>query len=191
MTNLASAFQPAIDALEKDLADLERQANGLLQSINLLRDKAGLPPRPGNWSPGSSAGGGAGDGAPIKLHSDTFTGKKLGSAVREYLEMRKKSGADAPATSREIFDALKEGGFVSGAKDDATGMVVLRTMLRKNTTAFVKLQNGKYGLRSWYGNLKPPKEAASGAADETEADDAEEEADETSDAPAAPAAAAS
>lgn len=56
MTNPANAFQPAIDALEKDYADLERQANGLLQSINLLREKAGLPPRPGAWSPAGVAG---------------------------------------------------------------------------------------------------------------------------------------
>lgn len=159
MTDPASAFQPAIDALEKDFADLERQANGLLQSINLLRQKAGLPPRPGGWQPisgipGAAAGTGA---APVNLHSDSFTGKKLGSAVREYLEMRKRSGGDAPATSREIFDALKEGGFSSGAKDDATALVVLRTMLRKNTTIFAKLQNGKYGLRVWYPNLKAQK----------------------------------
>lgn len=158
MTNPASAFQPAIDALEKDYADLERQANGLLQSINLLREKAGLPPHPGGWQPGSGGAGSSGSGSsPIKLHSDTFTGKKLGSAVREYLEMRKRAGGDAPATSREIFDALKEGGFSSGAKDDATGLVVLRTMLRKNTIMFAKLQNGKYGLRVWYPNLKTPK----------------------------------
>jgi hypothetical protein len=78
--------------------------------------------------------------------------------------MRKSSGGDAPATTREIFDALKEGGFVSGAKDDNTGLVVLRTMLRKNTGTFAKLQNGKYGLRAWYPNLKPPKEAPTGAA---------------------------
>src|SRR5439155_2433741 len=107
----------------------------------------------------------------VKLHSDSFTGKKLGSATREYLEIRKRSGGDAPATSREIFDALKEGGFVSGAKDDATALVVLRTMLRKNTVTFVKLQNGKYGLRAWYPNLKAPKEAsADEASDEETAD---------------------
>lgn len=188
MTNLASAFQPAIDALEKDLSDLERQANGLLQSINLLREKAGLPPRPGGWNVGGASGampGGGGGG--VKLHSDSFTGKKLGSAVREYLEMRKRSGADAPATSRDIFDALKEGGFVSGAKDEATGLVVLRTMLRKNTTMFVKLQNGKYGLRSWYPNLRTPKEVAS---DEGASDDEAEAADDTSDETAEPVKAA-
>jgi hypothetical protein len=175
MTNPASAFQPAIDALETEYGDLERQANGLLHTINLLREKAGLPPRPGGWQLGSAHAGPHATGGPaIKLHSDSFTGKKLGSAVREYLEMRKRSGGDAPATSREIFDALKDGGFVSGAKDDATALVVLRTMLRKNTTMFVKLQNSKYGLRSWYPNLRPPKEDASGeTADDESADEVE------------------
>lgn len=160
MSEAASALQPAIDMLEKDFADLERKANGLLTSINLLRERAGLPPRPGGWSSGDDmkADNGA-SSAPIKLHSDTFTGKKLGAAVREYLTMRKDARMDAPATSREIFDALKQGGFVSGAKDDATGLVVLRTLLRKNTTTFAKLQNGKYGLRAWYPNLRAPKGA--------------------------------
>lgn len=168
MTDPASAFQPAIDALEKDFAGLERQANGLLQSINLLREKAGLPPRPGGWNPsGIASAAHAAGGSAVKLHSDSFTGKKLGSAVRQYLEMRKQSGGDAPATSREIFDALKEGGFVSGAKDDATALVVLRTMLRKNTTMFAKLQNNKYGLRVWYPNLKPSKEATDAAEDDS------------------------
>ncbi|HEX4052673.1 MAG TPA: hypothetical protein VHX86_00270 [Tepidisphaeraceae bacterium] len=171
MTDPVSAFQPAIDALEKDFTDLERKANGLLQSINLLREKAGLPPRPGGWLSGTGQeSGGTPGGTPIALHSDTFTGKKLGAAVREYLEMRKRSGVDAPATSREIFDALKQGGFSSGAKDDATALVVLRTLLRKNTTTFAKLSNGKYGLRAWYPNLKAPKEAAAEDADDPDAD---------------------
>src|SRR4051812_29095958 len=106
----ASAFQPAIEALEQDLANLERQANGLLSSINLLREKAGMPPRPGGFKPSADTGAPGGAPVPIKLNSDTFTGKKLASAAREYLEMRKASGGDPPATTREIFDALKEGG---------------------------------------------------------------------------------
>jgi hypothetical protein len=186
MTHPASAFQPAIDALEKDYADLERQANGLLQSINLLREKAGLPPRPGSWQAGHAATASASTaGGSVQLHSDSFTGKKLGSAAREYLEMRKRSGGDAPATSREIFDALKTGGFVSGAKDDQTALVVLRTMLRKNTTTFAKLQNGKYGLRSWYPNLKAPK--AGDSDDEPDNDDEKETASAPRPAVASPA----
>ncbi len=113
----------------------------------------------------------------MRLHSDSFTGKKLGSAVREFLEMRKQSGGDAPATSREIFDALKEGGFVPGAKDDTTALVVLHTMLRKNTAMFAKLQNGKYGLRAWYPNLKATKEAAGDAGD-LDSDDTDTEVQE-------------
>jgi hypothetical protein len=186
MSDTASALQPAIEVLEKDLADLERQANGLLASINLLRQRAGMPPRPGGFSPPSSGSrGGPGSGATVKLHSDSFTGKKLASAVREYLMMRKTAGGDAPATSREIFDALKEGGFVTGAKDDATALVVLRTMLRKNTTTFAKLQNGKIGLRAWYPNLKPPKvgpqNGASDADAEIEAEDIADLGDDSSD----------
>jgi hypothetical protein len=169
MINPVNAFQPAIDALEQDYADLERKANGLLQSINLLREKAGLPPHPGGWHTLGIQGAGVQATGTVKLHSDSFTGKKLGSAVREYLEMRKQSGCDAPATTREIFDALKQGGFSSNAKDDDTAMVVLRTMLRKNTVMFAKLGNGKYGLRSWYPNLKPPKEAVAGEAADDDA----------------------
>jgi hypothetical protein len=157
MVDAASALQPAIDVLEQDFADLERQANGLLTSINVLRARAGLPPHPGGWSAGGADKSGSTNSGSITLHSDSFTGKKLASASREYLLMRKASGQDAPATSREIFDALKQGGFVSGAKDDATSLVVLRTMLRKNTTTFAKLQNGKYGLRQWYPTLRQPK----------------------------------
>ena len=40
-----------------------------------------------------------------------------------------------------------------------------------------KLQNGKYGLRAWYPNLKPPKETSSDDADA--AGEAPEEGDTT------------
>lgn len=183
MTNLANPFQPAIDALEKDYADLERQANNLLTTINVLREKAGLPPRPGGWAAGSQATGDAGQSTAMNIHSDSFTGKRLGAAAREYLEMRKAAGMDAPATAREIFDALKQGGFVSNAKDDATGMVVLRTMLRKNTATFAKLQNGKYGLRVWYPNLKAAKEAPAGdGADDSPKSSSQDDDDDHDDA---------
>lgn len=181
MTNLLSAFQPAIDALEKEFEDLERNAYAILQSINLLRSKAGLPPRPGAGNFGHQAGPGEGGGhssPKLKIHSDSFTGKKLGAAVREYLTLRKDSGGDAPATSREIFDALKEGGFSSGAKDEATALVVLRTLLRKDTKDFAKLPNGKYGIRSWYPNLRPPKDSSKTAPTDEEAAEVDLEADE-------------
>ena len=74
-------------------------------------------------------------------------------------------------------NSLKEGGFASGAKDDVTALVVLRTMLRKNTATFAKLQNGKYGLRAWYPNLRAPK--AADAAEDDSDDEAAAEQNET------------
>lgn len=180
MTNAASAFQPAIDALEKDLTDLERQGNALVMTINVLREKAGLPPRPGGWSAGGGDQAAQSSNGTLSIHSDKFTGKKLGSAVREYLEMRKAANMDAPATGRDIFDGLKAGGFIFGSKDEGNAMVVLRALLRKNTTMFFKLENGKYGLRSWYPHLKIKASAAE--AEEEEADgteDMEGEAEES------------
>lgn len=45
MANMDNPFQPAIDALETELVEVERNANALLTTINLLRSKAGMPPR--------------------------------------------------------------------------------------------------------------------------------------------------
>lgn len=164
MTNLSNAFQPAIDELEKEAADVERQWNALISTINVLRAKAGLPPRPGG-------GGGISEGAGIALGSketgvpkikhDTFFAKKMGTAARLFLEMRfESSGGTSPAKPREFFDALKAGGFVFNTKDDHVAIVSVRNMLTKNTQMFQKLPNGTYGLRSWYPDAKKPKPAA-------------------------------
>ena len=177
MTTNAGAFQPALDALENDYKELEQQAQAVLISINLLRKKVGLPPRDGGWSPPSGGGGGGGGLSPVTIHSDQFVGKKMASATREYLEMRKKAGGDAPASVREIFDSLKKGGFAFGSKDDDNAIVVLRAMLRKGTgSAYHKLNDNKYGLRSWYPDL--PKAKANATDEDNEADDTDDMIDE-------------
>jgi hypothetical protein len=90
----------------------------------------------------------------------------MGSAVRQYLEMRfNEIGASNPAKPREIFDALKQGGFHFEAKDDAIAIISLRNLLRKNTNMFTKVPNsGTYGLATWYEHVKRAKQAA-GATD--------------------------
>jgi hypothetical protein len=154
-----------IDELEKRLADQVRKANALIETINVLRQEDGLPPR----SPiGGGGGGGHADSrAATQIKPDTFYGKKLQTAVREFLEMRYAAarGTD-PATPREIYDAITQGGFTFEAKDDTTALVGLRALLRKRTAFFHKLPNGTYGLTSWYPDAKRPK-----ASDDADDDD--------------------
>jgi hypothetical protein len=152
-----------IEGLERKLADMERKGNAMVEIINDLRREDGLPPR----APFGSGGGGQrvnGGGPTVTtIKSDTFYSKKMQTAVREYLEMRKAAagGVNDPATPREIFEAIKSGGYVFEAKDDTTALVSLRALLRKRTAFFHKLPTGTYGLASWYPDAKKPKNASS------------------------------
>src|SRR5438067_11044381 len=97
--------QAAIDALEQRLADYERKANSIVEVINDLRKEDGLPPRgPFGGSGGDGTRSGSGTHTVTQIKPDTFYGKKLQTAVREYLEMRKLQNL-GPATPREIYDA--------------------------------------------------------------------------------------
>jgi hypothetical protein len=172
MTNGPSAIQSMIEDLEKDLAEAERHANDLRGAIGVLRTKAGLPPRPDGGGHGRSAPTSAPShisapaGTPTVIKHDTFFNKKMGSAARIFLEMRYETAkGTSPAKPREIFDALKQGGFVFDTKDDTVAMVSLRSTLRKNTQMFQKLPNGTYGLRSWYPGSKPPRSRPADADD--------------------------
>jgi hypothetical protein len=162
MSTTDSLYQPAIDALEKDLAALERQGNELIGAINVLRAKAGLPPRPGlNLSrhADTNAGSAPAESAsatPAQLRSDTFFGKRMGTAAREFLEMRKGQGLGA-AKTRDIFEGLKVGGFQFETKDDSIALISVRNMLRKRTEMFQRLPNGTYGLKAWYQHVRQPK----------------------------------
>ncbi len=88
--------------------------------------------------------------------------------------MRKAQGGDGPAKPREIFDALKAGGFEFEAKDDNIAMIGLRNMLRKRYETFQKLSSGTYGLCAWYPDAKKKKPIVADSDD----DDADENNDE-------------
>ena len=122
---MSSELLPAITLLEGEYDEKERNQNALLATINMLRDRAGLPPRaPGGGSGGGSAGAG---GTISQIKPDTFYGKKLQTAMREYLEMRKAQGL-GPAKTREIYDAITAGGFQHDAASPEYAMDGMRLL---------------------------------------------------------------
>ena len=140
----AQELQPAI-------RHIERKVNGLIKALNVLRAEAGMPP----YSPSPDDDGDKMVPKSLDIKSDTFFGKRQHTAIREYLEMRQASG-DGPARPREIYDALKSGGFEFESTNVQTALSALRAMLRRRTNVFVKVGNtGAYGLVTWYPDAKP------------------------------------
>lgn len=160
--------QAAIDALESRLTEFERKGNALVEVINDLRAEDGLGPRPPFG--GGNGGGQSSGGTITSIKPDTFYGKKLQTAVREYLELRKAQNL-GPATPREIYDSITQGGFHFDAKTADIAMVGMRALLRKRTAFFHRLPNGTYGLTSWYPDIKKPKGVEIEADDEDGDDD--------------------
>jgi hypothetical protein len=147
---MSDAFAPAIAALQSDLAEAERKARELKSTINVLCKHAGVPelyPNVETETSGPSV---------TSIRADTFYGKVINTAAREFLEMRKAAGL-GPATPREIYDAMVAGGFQFETKSEQVALVSLRSNLRKNSKTFHKLPNGQYGLLSWYPNAKATK----------------------------------
>jgi hypothetical protein len=178
------SLETVIATLTRRLRDTERRANELIgaskelrETINLLCAQAGLPPR-------FPTGGGGGDdegseiaseasgeplpatgGRAIRIAADSFFGKRQATAIRELLEMRRAS-SEGPARPREIYDALRAGGYAFKAKDDETALVSLRALLRKNPV-FLRVPgtSGAYGLRAWYPHAAKSTKVGGGDAD--------------------------
>lgn len=167
-------FVPAIEALERDLQELQRKVVETKRTINRLCEVAGGPARYADLDEQSSPG-------ITSIKADTFYGKVLHTAAREYLEMRRVASL-GPASPREIFEALRKGGYQFDTKDDTTAMVGLRAVLRKNSSIFHKLPNGQYGLLSWYPNAKQRRTALSSKSYEIE-DDSDDTAEDDIESP--------
>lgn len=175
------SLEAVIATLTRRLRDKERRANEFIgaanelrETINLLCVQAGLPPRfpTGGGGEDDAAGIGAeASGEPLpassratRITADSFFGKRQATAIRDFLEMRRAAG-EGPARPREIYDALRSGGYAFKAQDDETALVSLRSLLRKNQV-FMKVPgtSGAYGLRVWYPHVKAAK-ATGGEAD--------------------------
>ena len=157
------------DHIEKTLGELQsklhEQEDAVIQTkklINLLCEHSGKPAMYTDAdleAPGNS----------IKIQFDQFYGKKLITAMREILEIRKGLN-QGPATPREIYDTLIEGGYAFETENEANRLTGVRISLRKASSIFHRLPDGKrYGLLSWYPKAKKNKNA------ETSNDDSQNE----------------
>jgi hypothetical protein len=143
-----------IAKLERSIEEFEQKIRERRTAINTICEDAGMPPRYADVTVGSSISGVVISSARVtKIQDDTFYGKKQTPAMREYLELRKSQGL-GPAAPREIYEALKTGGYQFDTKDETVALVSLRALLRTQPLVFHKLPQGTYGLTSWYPDAK-------------------------------------
>lgn len=143
-------FAPAIKALQSELETLETKAREIKNTINVLCRHAGISELYPNVTEMS------GSASISTIKGDTFYGKTIGTAAREYLEMRRASGL-GPSSPKEIYEALIQGGFQFDTKSETNAQISLSNTLRKNSKTFHRLPSGLYGLLSWYPNAKVQK----------------------------------
>ena len=139
-----------IGHFQKKVDDAERELRELKKMVNMLCQDAGLPPRFVDIGNSRDAE------AITRIKPDSFYGKQLSTAIREFLTMRKSQDM-GPAKPREIFESLRLGGYEFETKDDEIALNSLRATLRKNSAVFHRLPNGSYGLLAWYPDAKKSK----------------------------------
>jgi hypothetical protein len=145
---MSNERQTEIDALVRRVEDMDRKANVVRRAVNVLCEEASLPVRFPEIMESS------GSAKAMQINDATFYGKKLQTALKEFLEMR---GKEHPAKPKEILDALKSGGYVFETKNDDVALVSLRATLRKRHLVFHRLPSGAYGLTAWWPELKKSK----------------------------------
>ena len=156
-----NSFEPAIVALLDDIRKLEGELTDKQKMVNQLCGYAGVPEQFLNIQ--ISNGGDMGN-----IRSDQFFGRPQATVISEYLQMRKNANLGA-AKTREIYDALLQGGYHFQTKNRENSMISLRTAISKNTAKFAKLPNGTVGLVEWYDRI--PKRVSTTITEEIIEDD--------------------
>jgi hypothetical protein len=140
--------------LDRDVEELLAKAEQKKRLANQVCADSGRPPRyadTGEVFVGSSVTASLGS-----IRRDHFHGRKMATAIREYLQMRGASdrGGLGAASVNEIYAALIEGGFTFDTKNDLNAKRGLRDALMKNSVTFHRVGDA-YGLIEWY--PKPPR----------------------------------
>lgn len=163
---MTKTIDDAIEEIVAEITSLEASARDKKKTVNTLCTVAGREEMYTLDAPETAL--------PTRIRADQFYGQPLASAVRTILEMRRQQNLGA-AMVNEIFDALTAGGYQFQTKNDDVARQSLRNSLAKNTVTFHKLPNGRFGMLSWYPNVKPAKASAQAAASNGNGEEAVEE----------------
>ncbi len=150
-------FAGAIAKLREKVARQQLELSDTKRAVNMLCREAGLESAYIDVEQPEQDG-------QLRIKRDQFYGKRLATAIREYLEARKKCGL-GPAKIDEIFAALTSGAYEFESKKEVYAKRGLAIALAKNTVTFRKLPNSDvFGLVTWYPaaktpNGRPPKQA--------------------------------
>ncbi|MDX6498380.1 MAG: hypothetical protein QOG23_1640 [Blastocatellia bacterium] len=137
------------DPMQQVLADVQAKITAHLDEIaklkktaNHLADMSGESPIYTDVDLDQDMAAGVAPNRP-----DAYYGKPLATAVREYLEFRRKA-----VPVEEILKGLGQGGFDFEALEwsPSTRLRALAMSMAKNTAVFHKLPNGTWGLLAWY-----------------------------------------
>lgn len=140
-----------IEVLAGKVALKEEEANKLKKLVNELCAEIGEPLR---YAHIAESGAGI-----SSIRSDQFYGQPITAAIRDYLKLRESAKLGA-ASINEIYAAIKEGGFKWDTKNEMNAKIGVSNTLRKSSSIFHKLPNGRYGLLAWYPSAKSNGESA-------------------------------
>lgn len=105
----------------------------------------------------------SGDGASVRIgargveqaiRSDEFFGMSVPDAIKKYLDIRKR-----PQSPSEITKGLKDGGFVTRAKDFSLSVATTLRRLKKRGEVVHLSEKRQWGLAAWYPGT-PKRQAA-------------------------------
>ena len=151
-----------IAELQEKLASIEREANKLKQTINLLYELDSKPPLYSDCDAASVAN------SPLK--GDEYHNMPRATAITEILERRKAVNL-TPVTIDEVYEDMIAGGFqFTKGKNEGIQKRGVAIAMSKNRK-FYKLPNEKWGMKAWYNIPEQRGEANSSQAPEALPDD--------------------
>lgn len=139
--------QPLDAAVAELQKKLQEQEQAVIQTKQMINQLCGFMNKPALYPDAELT-----TSKTAAVRPDEYYGKPLQTVIREVLERRQHIG---PATAREIYDALIEGGYDGFRTDDEQNRITgLRISLRKNARTFHKLPGGQWGLVDWYPKVR-------------------------------------